>query len=589
MAEARATIVIDADDRASKKLRGVEGSLTQFEGKLENLAKISAGIVAGAGVAAAGAAGLIIKKGVEAWGDLEQNLGGAEAVFESFADTIIGKSQEAAKVMGISQNQYLETANKMGSLFQGTGATVDKSLEMTQGAMQRAADVASVMGIDLSMAMESVTGMAKGNFTMMDNLGVAMNDANIAAWMLSKGIEGNVNTMTTGEKVGMAYQMFMEQTAKYAGNFESESNTLNGSLEILKATWQNLTTVLGKELAPVAQDIIGKLSNTLKTLEENKETIVQVASVLADAFITAIETTISVLETAWEVITRVFNFLKDNEWIVAAIAGAITAMMIPAIVTLTTAFGAWAIAAAAAAAATLLPLIPFALVGAAIGVLAYLVIKNWDKIKEVTKNTWEAIKNFVQNAWNKVSEFASTAVERFRNKIQELWNTITGKFADIRNFFNEKINEWKQAGVDMVQGIIDGVMDKFNNFKSTIQDMANTAKDAFKNILGIHSPSRVFESFGQDTIAGLVKGIEGSMGLVDNAMNMTGDAMISSPSVASVAQPANTFTPQQSSTPRSIEVNFNNVTVRNDNDLQTIVNAVKESLAMDSNLQRIGV
>ena len=49
---------------------------------------------------------------------------------------------------------YMATANKMGSLFQGSGMDQQKSLDMTSDAMQRAADVASVMGIDTSMAMD---------------------------------------------------------------------------------------------------------------------------------------------------------------------------------------------------------------------------------------------------------------------------------------------------------------------------------------------------------------------------------------------------------------------------------------------------
>jgi hypothetical protein len=34
--------------------------------------------------------------------------------------------------------------------------------------MQRAADVASVMGLDTTMAMDSIAGAAKGNFTMIN-------------------------------------------------------------------------------------------------------------------------------------------------------------------------------------------------------------------------------------------------------------------------------------------------------------------------------------------------------------------------------------------------------------------------------------
>ena len=88
-------------------------------------------------------------------------------------------AQTAAENMGLSQSEYLAYANKMGALFKGVGFDMQSASDMSQQAMQRAADVASIMGVDVSAAMEAVTGAAKGNFTMMDNLGVAINDTNL--------------------------------------------------------------------------------------------------------------------------------------------------------------------------------------------------------------------------------------------------------------------------------------------------------------------------------------------------------------------------------------------------------------------------
>ena len=49
--------------------------------------------------------------------------------------------------------------------------------------------MASVMGIDMQVALDSVAGAAKGNFTMMDNLGVAMNATSIEAYAVGKGLD----------------------------------------------------------------------------------------------------------------------------------------------------------------------------------------------------------------------------------------------------------------------------------------------------------------------------------------------------------------------------------------------------------------
>ena len=137
-------------------------------------------------IAAAGI-GKILKDSIMEGANLEQNIGGAYAVFgEDMYSAIESKAKDAYKNMGLSASDYYATANKMGSLFQGSGLSQVKSLEMTEAAMQRAADVASVMGIDTSMAMESIAGAAKGNFTMMDNLGVAMNATTLSAYALEE-------------------------------------------------------------------------------------------------------------------------------------------------------------------------------------------------------------------------------------------------------------------------------------------------------------------------------------------------------------------------------------------------------------------
>ena len=196
----------------ASKLDGAGGAISGAVGKLGTLA-------AGSAVAAVGGLAALTTAAVSSTAKIQQSLGGSTAVFGQNAAEIQKWAGNAASSMGLSSNAALETANKMGSLFQGSGHSIQKSSEMSMGYAKRAADVASVMGVDLSSAMEAVTGAAKGNYTMMDNLGVAMNDTTLAAYAQSKGITTAWQSMSQGEKTGLAYQLFMEKTAKYAGNF----------------------------------------------------------------------------------------------------------------------------------------------------------------------------------------------------------------------------------------------------------------------------------------------------------------------------------------------------------------------------------
>ena len=119
--------------------------------RFEKLGSVLKGVGAAMGsvlVAAGTVAYKLGKAVVEQFGELEQNLGGSEAVFGEYAASIQKTGEDAYKNLGVSQSEYLATANKMGALFQGVGVDQQTSLELTEKAMQRAADMASVMGID---------------------------------------------------------------------------------------------------------------------------------------------------------------------------------------------------------------------------------------------------------------------------------------------------------------------------------------------------------------------------------------------------------------------------------------------------------
>jgi len=225
--------------------------------RFEKLGSILKGIGAAMGAVVAAARAAAIKLGkevVQQFGELEQNLSGSEAVFQEYANHMQKIGEDAYKNMGVSQSQYLATANKMGALFQGSGLDVQRSAELSEKAMQRAADMASVMGIDMQMALDSVAGAAKGNFTMMDNLGVSMNATSIQAYAAAKGLNFVWASATGAQKAEVAMQMFFENTEQYAGNFARESTqTVMGSLGLLQAALSSFTAGLGNAKADMTK------------------------------------------------------------------------------------------------------------------------------------------------------------------------------------------------------------------------------------------------------------------------------------------------------------------------------------------------
>ena len=245
--------------------KGISGAIKNVLSKEGDSAGKSSGLslskaLGGAfikGMAALGVA-KAVSDSINMGAELQQNLGGTEAVFGQYADKIQNKAKDAYKNMGTSASDYMATANKMGSLFQGSGLSQQKSLDLTSKAMQRAADVASVMGIDMDMAMESIAGAAKGNFTMMDNLGVAMNATTLKAYALEKGINFDWNTASNAEKSELAMKMFFDRTSQYEGNFAKESEqTISGSLGAVKAAYEDMmgNLALGKDVGPAVANL----------------------------------------------------------------------------------------------------------------------------------------------------------------------------------------------------------------------------------------------------------------------------------------------------------------------------------------------
>lgn len=92
-------------------------------------------------------------------------------------------------------------------------------------------------------------------------------------------------------------------------------------------------------------------------------------------------------------------------------------------------------------------------IGAAI-VAVFLIIKNWDEIKEFLSNLWDGIKNTVVEKWNAIKDFFKTLWDEIvsyypekwselKTATSELWEavktTISEKWTAIKNFFTETI------------------------------------------------------------------------------------------------------------------------------------------------------
>lgn len=275
-----------ATDDAQKSTEEFGNSVDNLKSKVSDANKTIATI--GGTVAAAMSA--IGVAAVKSAGELEQNVGGSKAVFDSYADEIQEAAKKAYSSMGLAESEYLAVANKMGALFQGVGLETAESVELTISAMQRAADVASIMGISGTDAMEAIAGAAKGNFTMMDNLGVAINDTTLEIYAQEKGL-GKLET--TQQKVTAAMELFMEKSAYAAGNYAKENETFAGALSTLQAHIQNIVADMGEKLLP-------KVTEFIQYVDDSSDEIADTIGDIGDAIASAIEFLSGMIKVLWE-------------------------------------------------------------------------------------------------------------------------------------------------------------------------------------------------------------------------------------------------------------------------------------------------
>lgn len=296
-------------DEARTRSDKLEAELSDLQEELDGIkdkagsGDLFAGLAKGA---AALGIGKLFKEAVDGAGELEQNIGGSASVFKEYAGTVQAAAKSAYESLGLSESKYLATATKMGALFQGTGSSIAASADMTTNAMKRAADVASIMGISIDDAMYSISGMAKGNFTMMDNLGVAMNDTTLQIYAQEKGL-GKLET--TQQKVNAAYQMFMDKTEYAARNYEKENATYAGSLTTLKAEFENFMAEAGTAVMPLVTQGIELLSGALNDLSPIITTVATGIGVVGDVIGALPE---PLIKTAVYVITAAIAFKKLN-------------------------------------------------------------------------------------------------------------------------------------------------------------------------------------------------------------------------------------------------------------------------------------
>ena len=121
---------------------------------------------------------------------------------------------------------------------------------------------------------------------------------------------------------------------------------------------------------------------------------------------------------------------------------------------------------------------------------------------------------------------------------------MTSIIPKIKQFVQEKIVQpikekgmsgLLEAGKNVVEGLWNGINDKFQWIKNKISTWVGNVLKYFKDLLGIHSPSTVFEGYGKNMAEGLAIGYMNGIGYIKSALGMTpGLALDAGPAMGGV-------------------------------------------------------
>lgn len=198
-----------------------------------------------------------------------------------------------------------------------------------------------------------------------------------------------------------------------------------------------------------------------------------------------------------------------------------------------------------------------ALIGLIVGGLTDVgiaIYQNWDKITESLDKASESLKNWFvgvgewwnekwkgfstnfQTAWESLPGFvqhpiqaldqASAGLKQWFVGVGEWWNQ---KWAGFKENWDKAWNglvdtikdlpaKFLDYGKNIVQGLINGINNGIENAKKTVGGLAKAIIDKFTTDTEIHSPSALFERFGEFIDQGLANGITATVPYVTTAM-----------------------------------------------------------------------
>lgn len=435
---------------------------------------------------------------------LTQTAGAGKLTTENWnqlADAIpgaSGKLQEAMLKNGAYTGNFRDAMEK-GEISAEEFNQAIMGLGMTDVAKEAATSTSTIEGA-MGNLEASVVGVGT---TILDQFKGPLTSG---ISMLAQGISG-LSGVFTGlvqtigpilSQIGTTFQTAFQPVV---GMVQSQ---LLPTLQPLMSALQNLgnaimpiITAAIQTIAPVLSTLVSNIGQTMSVIATAVTPVINNIAALIQAVLPAIQSAFQIWGTYIQgVINAVFPFIQTVVTSVMNVVNAIISTVLAAI------NGDWSgvwegIQNIVSSVWNGIQSIVSGAINAVSGVISSVL----SGISGIFSSVWNGIKGAVSSAWSGITSAVSSGVSSMMNFITSIPSRIMGVFSGAGSWL-------LSAGQNIIQGLINGITNAIGGAISAVKDAVGGIIDGAKSLLGIASPSKVFDrEIGRMIPAGLGRGV----------------------------------------------------------------------------------
>jgi hypothetical protein len=222
------------------------------------------------------------KQAVAAASDLQEAMGGVDAVFGANAKQVHEWASDTSDSIRLPQASFEKYATIIGALLKNAGVPMDELGGKTKELMTLSSDWAARFGTTTDRAMQTMTSALKGNVEMLDEYGVNLTAAEVKVEALELAQGNSTLAATEAIKTQARLNLIFEKSGDSIGAASKESGNYAAQQEALNEVFTNMQAAVGAAMLPALSAIVAKLSELMPVIQPILVAVAEFIAVLLD-------------------------------------------------------------------------------------------------------------------------------------------------------------------------------------------------------------------------------------------------------------------------------------------------------------------